>query len=115
MVKYILAAAVTATTSPFSGGALTNAANGAYGGTAPTTTIIDTLKNVGNAVFSVLGLVFFFLMLYAGILWMTAAGEPKKVTKAKEILSQSVIGLIICICAYGISFFVMTWALVLAI
>ncbi len=64
------------------------------------------ITNIVTAVFSILGLIFLFLILYAGFLWMTAMGDPKKVTKAKDILSQAVIGLIIVVTSYAISFFV---------
>lgn len=53
-----------------------------------------------------LGIVFLILTLYAGFLWMTAAGDAKKVDKAKSILTSSVIGLAICLSAYTITTFV---------
>lgn len=104
MLHKILAVA----TAPFNAAPLGTAANAAYGGAAPTTTILDYTRTVITAVFGVLGLIFLFLTLYAGYLWMTAMGDPKKVTKAKDILAQSVIGLIILILSYGISYFVVS-------
>lgn len=66
---------------------------------------------IGNAVltplFSVLGLVFFLLMIYSGIMWMTAAGNPDRVGKAKRILVSSIIGLAIVMLALGITYFVL--------
>ncbi len=92
--------------APFNGEALSKGANAAYGGTAPTTTIFTFINGIITAIFGILGLVFFFLTLYAGWLWMTAQGDSKKVTKAKDILSQAVIGLIILVLSYGISYMV---------
>lgn len=92
--------------APFNAAPLGTAANAAYGGTAPTTTILDYTRGIITVVFSLLGIVFLFLTLYAGYLWMTAMGDPKKVTKAKDILGQSVIGLIILVLSYGISYMV---------
>ncbi len=97
---------LAAIAEPFNTAPLGNAAAGAYGGTAPSTTLFSVMTNIVTAVFSLLGLIFLFLTLYAGFLWMTAMGDPKKVTKAKDILTQSVIGLIIVLLSYAISFFV---------
>ena len=102
MISKILAVA----TAPFNAAPLGAAANAAYGGTAPTTNILDYIGSIITAIFGLLGIVFLFLTLYAGYLWMTAMGDPKKVTKAKDILAQSVIGLIILVLSYGISYMV---------
>lgn len=97
---------LAAVAEPFNGEALSKGANAAYGGTAPTTTIFTFINGIITAIFGILGLVFLFLTLYAGWLWMTAQGDSKKVTKAKDILSQAVIGLIIVVLSYGISYMV---------
>jgi hypothetical protein len=55
---------------------------------------------------SVLGIIFLILILYAGFLWMTAAGNPDKVDKAKKLITQAVIGLIIILLAFTITNFV---------
>ena len=55
---------------------------------------------------SVTGLIFLILIIYAGLLYLTSQGEAEKVKKAKNILTQSVIGLVIIIAAYAISAFV---------
>ena len=57
--------------------------------------------------FSVLGLIFFLLKIYSGIMWMTAAGNPDRVGKAKRILVASVIGLSIVMLALGITYFIL--------
>ena len=53
--------------------------------------------------FGVIGLLFFILMVYAGFLWMTAAGNDAQVTKAKQILTNSVIGTFVVIVAYAVT------------
>ena len=55
---------------------------------------------------SLVGTIFLALSIYAGILWMTAAGNEDKVTKAKDIVTQAVIGLAITLSAYAITAFV---------
>jgi hypothetical protein len=54
-------------------------------------------------VFGIVGTIFFALTVYAGVLWMTAAGDSKKVEKAKDILVTSVIGTVIVVSAYVIT------------
>ena len=49
------------------------------------------------------GTVLFLLDIYAGYLWMTAAGNDEQVTKAQTTLRNSTIGLIIVIFAYTIT------------
>ena len=57
---------------------------------------------------SLLGIIFVVLMVYAGFLWMTARGEKDQVTKAKDIIRNSIIGLIIIMTAYAITGFVVS-------
>jgi len=64
------------------------------------------IGGVINAILGLVGVVFFVLMIYAGFLWMTAAGNEERVTKAKSIFVTSVIGLIVIIGAYYILDFV---------
>ncbi|MDD5031569.1 MAG: hypothetical protein PHR36_00810 [Patescibacteria group bacterium] len=56
---------------------------------------------------SILGVIFVALMLYGGYLWMTARGNQEMVTKSKELMTSAVIGLIIVIAAYAITYFVL--------
>lgn len=54
-----------------------------------------------------LGLIFLVLTLYAGFLWMTSGGNEQKISDAKGLLVNGVIGLAIILSAYGITLFVM--------
>lgn len=44
---------------------------------------------------SIVGVIFVSYTIYGGFLWMTAAGNEEKVTKAKSIISQGIIGIIV--------------------
>jgi hypothetical protein len=55
---------------------------------------------------SLIGVIFLCLIIYGGFLWMTAAGNESKVLKAKKLLTESVIGLIIILASYAITRFV---------
>ncbi|GEM_PF-2476176 len=59
-----------------------------------------------NVALSLIGILFFCLMLYAGITWMKAMGSSEDVTKAKDMITQAIIGLVIVMMAYAISNFV---------
>ncbi len=59
-----------------------------------------------NWVLSLLGLVALVLIIYAGFMWMSAAGNEERVTKAKDILKAAVIGLVIILGSYGIANYV---------
>ena len=55
---------------------------------------------------SLIGIIFLCLIIYGGFIWMTSAGKEQKINKAKRILTNSVIGLIIIMAAYGITQFI---------
>ena len=55
--------------------------------------------------FGIIGIIFFVLMVYAGFLWMTAGGNETQVTKARTILTNSLIGTIIVVIAYAVTRF----------
>lgn len=57
-------------------------------------------------VISFLGILFLGFMIYAGILWMTAGGDEKKVEKAREMIIESIIGLVIVVLAYALVYFI---------
>ena len=59
-----------------------------------------------SAALSLVGIVFFALVLFAGLMWMTARGDSARVDKAKTILETSAIGLVIVMGAYAIVNFV---------
>jgi hypothetical protein len=73
----------------------------------------NTSSDVGSTVaiviktfLSLLSIIFIVLIIYAGFNWMTAAGDEKKVTDAKSTIQRAVIGVIVILAAYVITFFV---------
>lgn len=67
-------------------------------------------KNIA-LVLSFVGVIFVILIIYAGIIWMTAQGNDEKVNNAKKIMIDSIIGLIIVVAAYAIIYFVLEFIL----
>lgn len=60
---------------------------------------------VGTAL-SMIGVLFFILMIYGGFLWMTAHGNETQTTKAKDTIIAASIGMIIVLASYAITTFV---------
>lgn len=85
---------------------LDTAANTGFGGTPEITTVPGFIGRMIGIALSFLGLAFFMLMLWGGFLWMFARGNETQVTKAKDLISNAVVGLIIVLSAYAITMFV---------
>lgn len=66
----------------------------------------ELIASLINIFLSVLGIIFVVIIVYAGYLWMTDGGEGKKVTKAKALIGQAIVGLVIIVAAYAITAFV---------
>ncbi len=59
-----------------------------------------------NIALGAVGVIVVILFVYSGFLWMTAAGNTEKIEKAKKILGNAIVGTMIVIMAYAISYFV---------
>ncbi|MSR85207.1 hypothetical protein EXS71_02090, partial [Candidatus Uhrbacteria bacterium] len=59
-----------------------------------------------NAAMGVLAMIMVALMVYAGFLWMTSGGESEKAKKAKLMIRNAIIGLIIILSSWAITTFV---------
>ncbi len=67
---------------------------------------LDPSVFVGTLIGSVLaftGVVFFGLMVYGGMMWLTARGNDQRITKAKDILISASIGIAIVFISYGVT------------
>jgi len=56
---------------------------------------------------SLLGVIFLIFLVYGGMMWMTARGNDQRLSKAKNIITDSITGVIIVAAAYAISYFVL--------
>lgn len=56
-----------------------------------------------------MGTVFMGYIVFAGYLFLTAAGNDDQVARAKKILQNSVLGVIITLSAYSITVFITRW------
>ena len=101
------ASSVLAANNPFQQGqTLANQVAG-DAGISSQKTLPQLIGQIINIVLTLLGMVFLILVLYAGFLWMTAQGDDKVVGKAKDIIRQAIIGLIVIVAGFAISNFVL--------
>jgi len=66
----------------------------------------EIIGKVISAVLAFLGVVFLILMIYGGYIWMMARGNEQEVEKAKNIIKEALIGLIVVLAAYAITYFI---------
>ncbi len=69
---------------------------------ADETTISEIAGTAVSVALSLLGVFFILLIIYGGARWMNAQGNEQEVETAKNIIKNSIIGLIIVIGAYAI-------------
>ncbi len=74
----------------------------------PTTFLQTEAGRVVGVILSFVGILFLGLMIYAGLMWMTAEGNEQQITKAKSLLINAIIGIIIVFAAYAITSFIGT-------
>lgn len=60
-----------------------------------------------NILFSLIGIILVGLIIYSGIVWMTARGNESKVEKAKDTLTEAIIGLLFIIGGYALTRFIL--------
>ncbi len=82
---------------------------GPYDSRTDGNTVFKSIGLIINLISGFLSVVFLFLIIYAGMKWMTANGVEEEVRKAKQTLKQAAIGLLVVIGAWGI------WALIVSL
>jgi len=76
---------------------------GAQVSTTQTPSLAGTVGGIIKTTLSIVGALFMIYIIYAGFLWLTAAGKEDNIVKAKTIIRGSIIGLIIVLAAYLIT------------
>ena len=77
---------------------------GVYGGKQPEDIRIVAGKIIQWAL-GFLGLIFLVLIIVAGFKWMTSGGNEDEVKKAQALMKNAVIGLIIILAAWSLTYF----------
>ena len=68
----------------------------------------DLLRNGINLVYYIAGIVAVIVIIIAGIMYSTSLGDSGRITRAKNMILYSVIGLVILVAAFAITNFVMS-------
>lgn len=110
IMPFVVGAATTNKAKPFASTVNNLRKTAGDGGYSTNNVTQDTfarfLGSIVQTILSFVGVIFALLIIYAGIQWMTAGGDTSRVEKAKSILKNSVIGLIIVLLAMGITEFI---------
>lgn len=77
-----------------------------FGGTSAIKTPGVVVFNIVQVVLGFLGIVGAIMMIYAGFLWLTSGGEEEKAKQGRTLLFQALIGTLIVLTAYTITYFV---------
>lgn len=64
------------------------------------------VANIIRVLLGLVGTLIVIYFVYGGFLWMTASGNDEQVTKAKGVIKNTVIGLVIVLTAYSVTQFV---------
>lgn len=96
MNDFLLRLAITTGTDPNS----TTSVN------IPTTNESELLANGLNLVYFIAGAVAVITIVIAGIMYTSSMGDAGRVTKAKNLLTYSIIGLVVILIAFTVTNFV---------
>jgi hypothetical protein len=78
-------------------------------GLGKTGNIWQFIGNVVNVVLSAVGVLLLLVLIYAGALWgFLSRGDPAQIKKAKEMIINAIIGLLIIFASYMLTNFVIT-------
>jgi len=68
--------------------------------------LMTMIANLVNGLLTFLGVVFVGLIIYGGFMYLTSGGSEEKIKKGKNILKAAVIGLIIIMTGYTVTYFI---------
>lgn len=70
---------------------------------------VTATVNLINVLLSFLGLISIIMFLYAGIIWFRSGDNEEELKKAKDIIIGTVIGLVLTLGAYSLSYVLFIW------
>lgn len=72
----------------------------------PTGSASDVFTNILDITYFVIGVVAVIVIIFAGIMYTTSAGNPANIKKAKDAIVYAIVGLVIALLAFVITQFV---------
>ncbi len=64
--------------------------------------VVDAIRTVMNWAWTIITIVVVIFLIYAGFLFVTAAGNDEQVSRAKTMIKYALIGIVVMILAGGI-------------
>ena len=101
--------AISSTQAQVQGDTILDGLNTAAGSTElpqGTTDLKATIGTIIQVFLGFLGVLAVVIIIYAGFVWMTAGGDDGKVGKAKKLIINATIGIVIILAAYIITSFI---------
>lgn len=75
--------------------------------TAETTASVPVIVGVAIKVaLGAIGVAFILFLIYGGILWMLAAGDVDKVKKARSLMINSTLAVVVIVASYALATFI---------
>jgi len=68
--------------------------------------ITSKIGDIISYILGFVGIIFLILTIAGGLMWMTAGGSEERVAKAKKLIVNATIGIILVFSAYAITYFV---------
>ena len=69
--------------------------------------LIETINKVSSAILAIIGVIAVLFLIIGGFQYVTSAGNPDSVQKAKSTILYAIIGLIVAILAWSVVKFVL--------
>jgi len=70
--------------------------------------VAQVAGSIVKQIIAYVGIFFLLLTIYAGFIWMLSRGNEQEVEKSKKILQNAIIGLIVVLLAYAITYLFMS-------
>lgn len=67
------------------------------------TELPSLIGKIVGAGLALIGVIFFVIIVYAGISWIMAMGKEEKINEAKDMIVGAILGLIVVLSAYAIT------------
>ncbi len=80
---------------------------GGQAGISSTPPLEQIIGGLIQTAITLVGVILLIFLLYAGFLWMTAGGNEDQVKKAKSMIKNALIGMVIIVLAYAITDFIL--------
>jgi lysylphosphatidylglycerol synthetase-like protein (DUF2156 family) len=77
--------------------------------TASSTPIETVVSNIIYAFLGLVGVIFLGFVMYGAVTWMTSMGNSEKVEQANKTVMNALLGIIITLSAYVVSYFVINY------